>query len=218
MGKILTAPQKRVLELISRTDLARHFYFGGGTALAHYYLQHRYSEDLDFFSEEEFDPQSVTISLKNLQQQLRFDSFDYQNSFNRNLYFLRFKDDYILKLEFTYYPFAQIEQPKKIDDLLVDSVVDIATNKLFTISQKPRGRDYFDLYSIIHKYDFKIEDLRMKAKLKFDWHVDPLQLASRFFETDAHIDDPILGEKFDRQIMIDFFQAEAKRMKSEFLE
>ncbi|MBT3249216.1 MAG: nucleotidyl transferase AbiEii/AbiGii toxin family protein [Candidatus Pacebacteria bacterium] len=218
MNSILTKQQQLALKLIADTDLAQHFYFGGGTVLSHYYLQHRYSEDLDFFSQEEFDPQSITISIKSLQDKLKFKSFDYQNSFNRNLYFLLFKNNYVLKLEFTYYPFQQIEKPKKIDGLLVDSVIDIATNKLFTIAQKPRGRDYFDLYMIIQKYGFKIEDLRMKAKLKFDWHVDPLQLASKLFEVDTHLDDPIIVGKFDKSSVINFFHKEAKKLKGEILE
>ncbi|NCN03529.1 MAG: nucleotidyl transferase AbiEii/AbiGii toxin family protein [Candidatus Pacebacteria bacterium] len=218
MDSILTEQQKVALKLISGTELAHHFYFGGGTALSHYYLQHRFSEDLDFFSQEEFDPQIITVTLKRLQKKLGYKSFDYQSSFNRNLYFLRFKDDYILKLEFTYYPFQQVEQPKKIDGILVDSVIDIATNKLFTILQKPRGRDYFDLYHIIQKYNFNIEDLRMKAKLKFDWHVDPLQLASRLFEIDNHLDDPIINKNLNRKTISKFFKTEAKKMKGEILE
>ncbi|OIO44799.1 MAG: hypothetical protein AUJ41_01680 [Candidatus Pacebacteria bacterium CG1_02_43_31] len=218
MESILTKQQKQALSLIANTNLATQFYFSDGTALSHYYLQHRYSEDLDFFNQEEFDPQSITVLLKKLQKKLDFESFDYQTSFNRNLYFLRFKDNYILKLEFTYYPFAQVEQPKQKDGLLVDSVIDIATNKLFTIVQKPRGRDYFDLYSIIQKYDFGIEDLRMKAKLKFDWHIDPLQLASRLFEVDTHLDDPIIDGNFDKKDMTNYFQAEAEKMKNDVLE
>jgi len=218
MGSILTEQQQLALSLIADTKLAQHFYFAGGTALSHYYLQHRYSEDLDFFSQEEFDAQDITISIKSLQNKLGFESFDYQNSFNRNLYFLRFKDDHVLKLEFTYYPFQQIEKPKRIDGLLVDSVIDIATNKLFTIAQKPRGRDYFDLFTIIQKYGFTIEDLRMKAKLKFDWHIDPLQLASRLFEVDTHLDDPIIIGEFDKDVVIKFFHTEAEKLKDEIFE
>jgi len=218
VDSIFTEQQQLALSLIADTNLAQHFYFGGGTALSHYYLQHRYSEDLDFFSQEEFDAQDITISIKSLQNKLGFESFDYQNSFNRNLYFLRFKDDHVLKLEFTYYPFQQIEKPKRIDGLLVDSVIDIATNKLFTIAQKPRGRDYFDLFTIIQKYGFKIEDLRMKAKLKFDWHIDPLQLASRLFEVDTHLDDPIIIGEFDKDVVIKFFHTEAEKLKDELLE
>ncbi len=218
MGPILTKQQKKALSLIATTDLAKEFYFSGGTALSHYYLQHRYSEDLDFFNQKEFDPQSILVLLKKLQKKLDFESFDYQTSFNRNLYFLRFENNYILKLEFTYYPFAHVEQPKQKDGLLVDSVVDIATNKLLTIVQKPRGRDYFDLYSIIQKYNFAIKDLRMKAKIKFDWHIDPLQLASRLFEVDTHVDDPIINGSFDKKNMSNYFQTEAEKMKSDVLE
>ncbi len=206
------------MQLIADTDLSTHFYFSGGTALSHYYLQHRYSEDLDFFNQREFDPQTITVVIKSLQQQLGFMSFDFQNSFHRNLYFLRFAGDDVLKLEFTYYPFEQIEQPQQMNGVLVDSVVDIASNKLFTIAQQPRGRDYFDLYSIIDRYGFDIEDLRMKAKLKFDWHIDPLQLASRFFEVDHYLDDPILAGDFEPKIMHDFFQTAAEQMKGEVVE
>lgn len=58
----------------------------------------------------------------------------------------------------------------------------------------------------------------MKAKLKFDWHIDPLQLGSRLFEVDAHLDDPIIKESFDRKKMINFFQTEAEKMKAEVIE
>lgn len=218
MDPVLTPQQQSTLNLISDTDLSQHFYFGGGTALSHYYLQHRHSEDLDFFCQEEFDPRSVTVILKSLQKKLWYNSFDYQNSFNRNLYFLRFADNYVLKLEFTYYPFQQIEAPKEIDGLLIDSVIYITTNKLFTISKKPRGRDYFDLYIIFQKYQYELEDQRKKAKLKFDWHIDPLQLASRLFEVDIHLDDPIIEGDLKRKTIIQFFQAEAEKMKNQIVE
>lgn len=64
MDSILTLQQELALTLIADTDLASHFYFSGGTALSHYYLQHRFSEDLDFFNHGDFDPQSVTVESK----------------------------------------------------------------------------------------------------------------------------------------------------------
>jgi len=205
MGVILTAKQQQALKLIADTPLAKQFYFSGGTALAHYYLGHRKSEYLDFFKTSEFNPQDITVVIKSLQSKLNYQSFDFQNSFNRNLYFLSFKDNYVLKLEFTYYPFEQIEKPEIRDGLMVDSVLDIAVNKIFTIVQKPRGRDYYDLYKIIEKYKFDISDLRMKAKIKFDWDVDVLQLASRFNEVDKHIDDPIIVGEMDRGELLKIF-------------
>ncbi len=219
MAKILTQNQEVVLKSIAKTDLAGRFYFSGGTALAYYYLQHRYSEDLDFFSENEFDPLEISVFIKNLQSRIGFINFDYQNSFNRNLYFLKWQDkSEVLKLEFTYYPFKQIESPKLKDGLRVDSVIDIAVNKLFTIAQKPRGRDYFDLYMIIDKYNFKIEDLRMLAKQKFDWDVDKLLLGTRFNEVDQCKDDPIISNKsFDLVEVESFFKEKARELGKEFI-
>jgi hypothetical protein len=218
MASILTSQQSRALQLIATTELAKEFYFSGGTALSHYYLQHRLSEDLDFFSQKEFDPQAISVTLKSFKPHLEFLSFDFQNSFNRNLFFLKFADGYTLKLEFTYYPFVQVEPTISKDGLLVDSVSDIATNKLFTIAQKPRGRDYFDLFCIIQKYDFSIEDLRMMAKRKFDWDVDPLGLASRFHEVERHLDDPILVKDIDRKELVRFFQKAAIGFKKQIVE
>ncbi len=219
MAKILTKTQTIVLKAISKTGLVEQFYFSGGTALAHYYLQHRYSEDLDFFSKEEFNPLEVTAFIKTIKDKVGFVSFDYQNSFNRNLYFLKCQNkNEVLKLEFTYYPFKQIETPSLRDGLKVDSVLDIAVNKLFTIAQKPRGRDYFDLYMIIKKYNFEIERLRMLAKQKFDWDVDKLLLGSRFYEVNRYKDDPILINKaFDLSQVESFFKKRARELEKELI-
>ena len=45
---ILTDAQKALLDLLRKQrDLAEIFYLTGGTALAAFYLAHRYSDDLD---------------------------------------------------------------------------------------------------------------------------------------------------------------------------
>lgn len=50
--KILSDKQESFLrEVAKNPSLSRNFYLTGGTALAGFYLHHRYSEDLDFFSE-----------------------------------------------------------------------------------------------------------------------------------------------------------------------
>ena len=50
---ILSENQKKFLKLLSEEkSICAHFYLTGGTALAEFYLHHRLSEDLDFFSEQ----------------------------------------------------------------------------------------------------------------------------------------------------------------------
>lgn len=217
MASILTVRQKTFISAISGSFISKNFYFSGGTALAEYYLRHRKSEDLDFFSENEFNTQDITVILKSLQPEIGYGSFDLQNSFNRNLYFLKYPDKYELKVEFDYYPFPQVEEPVRKDGLLVDSVLDIAVNKLFTISQQPRGRDYFDLYCIIQKYGYGLENLRILAKQKFDWHVDPLHLATQLDQVDSRLDDPIVQGEYDPEKISDFFLKEALKFKDQIL-
>ncbi len=217
MATILTKNQVKTLQAIASSNLAQEFYFSGGTALSHYYLQHRLSEDLDFFREEEFDVQATYVALKSLKTKIKYDKIDIQTSMNRHLFFLRFPDKNILKLEFTYYPFAQIEPPKLIDGILVDSPVDIATNKLFTIVQTPRGRDYYDLFYLIKKYGYTIAKLRMLAKQKFDWHIDPLMLASQLNKSNTFLDDPILRGEHDAESIFQYFEEESKKLSNEII-
>ena len=81
---ILSENQKRVLVIIASDDaLAEHFYLTGGTALAEYYLHHRLSEDLDFFSEREFDPQSISAFFKKVEKEAGIQSVE-QGSFCRD--------------------------------------------------------------------------------------------------------------------------------------
>lgn len=68
--EILTPFQKRILTAIGHSDLAPSFYLTGGTALAVYHLQHRYSEDLDFFAVAQGAVAGVTTILTDLSRAL----------------------------------------------------------------------------------------------------------------------------------------------------
>ena len=214
---VLSRQQSLALKVIAASPLAKDFYFTGGTALAHFYLHHRRSEDLDFFNHQEFSVTDVTFALQTLKAPLGYKTIDVQTSLNRNIYQLRFNSGSFLKLELTYFPFTQVESPKKQDDLLVDSLIDIAVNKLFTIAQKPRGRDYYDLYAIEQVKHFGLEKLRQLAKQKFDWHVDPLQLGSQLSRVEELLDDPILTTSIPRDKLIKYFKLESQALKSQII-
>lgn len=209
---ILSRNQQRLLRLLGREKfIARDFYLTGGTALAEYYLKHRLSEDLDFFSEHEFDVQNIFAILKKIKNQAGVKKIDSQQSFNRNLFFLELADDTI-KIEFTFFPFAAIEKRKIYGGIAVDSLMDIAVNKIFTIYQKPRARDFIDLYLIIQKTHWSIDGLIKKAKIKFDWHIDPVQLGSQFLTAVEVKDYPRMIKKLDDKKWQDFFVSEAKKL------
>lgn len=197
--------------------LTRNFYLTGGTPLAAFYLNHRYSEDLDFFSEREFDILSIDIFLQKYKKELNINKIDYEQSFNRNLFFLHFSDE-ILKTEFTFFPFSRIEKGSQNYGVDTDSLFDIAVNKLFTIYQRVKARDYIDLFFICEKEKYSVADLIKKAKIKFDWHIDPLQLGVQFIKSVEAEDWPRMIKPLDKKDLITFFENEAKKLKDQILE
>ncbi|MFA6047808.1 MAG: nucleotidyl transferase AbiEii/AbiGii toxin family protein [Parcubacteria group bacterium] len=207
---ILSTNQIKILEAISKDNaICQNFYLTGGTALAEYYLQHRLSEDLDFFSEVEFDIQAISIFFAKNKKAFGIKKIDFQQSFNRNLIFLHLPGD-VIKMEFTYFPFPRIEKKIKRNKLFVDSLEDIAVNKLFTIYQKPRSRDFIDLYLIMKKTGYSIEELIKKTKVKFDWHIDYLQLGSQFMQAKVVKDYPRMLMKLKNEEWQKFFILQAK--------
>ncbi|MEA3355023.1 MAG: nucleotidyl transferase AbiEii/AbiGii toxin family protein [Patescibacteria group bacterium] len=213
--KAITRRQKEFLRLMADSSLVDQFYFTGGTALSLYYLNHRFSEDLDFFSEKEFEVSSINVWLKQNKEKIGYEEFDLQTSFNRNIFLLRFGKGDFLKTEFTYFPFKRIEKSLDVDGLRINSLLDIGVDKIFTISQNPRGRDYFDLFFILEKLDKQTEDLRKLAKIKFDWHVDSLQLGAQLNRVDEFLDDPILIKKINKKVVVEFYRDEAKKLKNQ---
>ncbi|MDA1079601.1 MAG: nucleotidyl transferase AbiEii/AbiGii toxin family protein [bacterium] len=214
--KILTSRQLAFLDLFSESQLRNNFYLSGGTALCGFYYPYRYSEDLDFFSLEEFAIQGVVVWLRSIKQKLGFSSFDAQQAFNRNLVFLEFGDE-TLKTEFTYYPFPtkQLERYKKIS---VDTPEDIALNKLFTIYQQPRLRDFFDLFVIQRERpDLQLEQLRLGAKAKFDWDIDVVQLGAQILKVKDLQDEPVLLEDISRRSVEVFFLDQIKSLSKEIM-
>lgn len=215
--KILTQTQSKFLELFSKTSLADIFYLTGGTALAGFYVPYRLSEDLDFFSEDEVNLQEILVFIGSIKKTIRYLDLDISTSFNRNLIFLEFKNEPTLKTEFTYFPFPRIENLKKMQGVTIDSPIDIAVNKLFTIYQKPRSRDFIDLYMILKKYKFNLEDLIRKARIKFDWNIDYIQLGTQFMEAGELKDYPRLLEHLPESSWRDFFLTEAKKFKNKII-
>lgn len=222
---ILSKNQRDILTIISKDKLiCDNFYLTGGTALAEFYLHHRLSEDLDFFSENEFEPQGVSVFLEKIKNIAKIKKVEYQQSFNRNLFFLDLKPSYRgypgdkIKMEFTYFPFARIEKKEKMGDLYIDSLLDIAVNKVFTIYQKPRSRDFIDLYFILQKdKDLLLDDLVKKAQIKFGNYIDPIQLGTQYMKSKELKDFPKMLVDIKESIWQDFFVNEAKKLSRKII-
>ena len=211
--KILTNEQLKLLNIISDDkEIVKRFYLSDGTALTTFYIPYRFSEDLDFFSVEDFEAEAILAFFKKNKGLIGYKTFDFQRSFNRNLIFLDFQKKDALKLEFTYFPFPQVEKPIKKMGIKIDGLLDIAVNKVFTISQKPRTRDFMDLYAILEEKGWDFLELLKKARIKFDWHIDPVNLGSQLMKAENMKDYPKLVKKIDDKKWQSFFLETAKKL------
>lgn len=160
--KILTDLQSKVLKyFFSNKDLAKYFYLTGGTALAAFYLQHRYSDDLDFFTH------SIDIyeSSKILEDVLKdhditFVSERSSSSFKRYLLAGELQVDLVRDIDF------RVGAPLLQDSYLIDDIKNIAVNKICAIYGRLDSKDYVDLFFIQKVYDFNFYDLFELAKNK----------------------------------------------------
>jgi predicted nucleotidyltransferase component of viral defense system len=214
--KILTPEQEAFLKTVSREKyLCERYYFTGGTPLAAFYLGHRLSEDIDLFSEREVYLPAVNSFVAKVKRTLRITKVDYTNFLGLHSFEFYFSQKNILKVDFNYYPYPRIEMGVRYKNISVDSLIDIAVNKVHTIAMKPRARDFIDVYFIVKQAGYDMRELWIHAKAKFDWHIDPIQLGSRLLmAADAH-DYPRMRKKIDHREWQNFFVAEARKLKKD---
>lgn len=216
---ILTPFQKDVfLALIEEKLIYDNFYFSGGTALAEFYLQHRYSEDLDFFTDKEFSYAQILAILKPKMDSLGVESFETRFVGGTKFFFLKKTDQAKLKVEFNYFPFKRLEKSQKFQKLAVDSLFDIAVNKLNAILSRHQARDYIDLYFILKNKAFSWQEIINGVKEKFGWEIDPLNLAAQLNQVDRVYDYPKMIKPLSREEMISFYKKRATELKEEIFE
>jgi len=210
---ILTPTQQTALDWVAeQPNLTERFYLSGGTAIAEFYLHHRLSEDLDFFTPTEFVRDELQSFLGKLGKKIRARDFTVDQRLNRTIVLYQVKDGPDpLKVEFSWFVGEPIEPGMKYRGLRIDSELDLAVNKVFTVYQRPRARDFVDLYYLLPKYP--IQRLMDLAKLKFDWHVDPLTLGARFNEPDL-VDWPRMLTPLEPDEVRRFFVEQATLLES----
>ena len=179
MIKSIFSPfQKSIFEAICQESfITGNFYFGGGTALSEFYLHHRYSEDFDFFTENEISFEEIRTRLDNLVGKLGVKSVEYRAVQSSKIFFLKSGQNEVVKTDFNYFPFYHFGEAKNYHGLKIISLFDIAVSKIDTILTREKARDFVDFYFIQKKSRFEIEYLLKKIEEKFKWKVDPLFLA-----------------------------------------
>lgn len=183
MGKVILTPlQEKIFQAVSENPvLAKNFYFTGGTALSAFYLYHRESEDLDFFSENNFETDPVVSVIEKISSDLKI---PYRFTENERVKIFEFiKDDkFLIKVDFNYYPYRRLEKGIFYKNFAVDSFLDIATNKLLTINQRTEVKDFVDLYFLLKS--FTLWDLIYGLEKKFGMQMDLILIGADFMKVE----------------------------------
>ncbi len=198
---LLTAGHRRLLEAVAENRyLTQTFYFTGGTALAEYYLHHRYSEDLDFFTETPYAPRSLEAEVKGVFGALDPSRVELETLHGQHVYFVSLGSERI-KADFAYYPFEHLGVFTHQGRLRVASLLDITVNKVHAVTTRKRGRDFLDLYLSLAKQGIQSEELLDQYRLKFDVVITKEELAKHYAGVVDALDQPrYVGETSWREV------------------
>ncbi len=161
----ITPIQKKVLDLFSKSRLKNKFYWTGGTLLSALYLHHRKSKDIDFFSDKPFSYNQIIGVVRKFKKQLKLTKIEEEKVFDRWEFFLHNKEK--LRIEFVFYEHPKIKPRKKWQGISIDSLEDIAVNKVIALFDRNDPKDLVDLYFLLFKKRYKIKQLLGLVERKF---------------------------------------------------
>lgn len=159
--------QDEVLYYYSKEKgIFNNFVFSGGTALARFYLNHRYSEDLDFqsleMSNDFFFVESKLYLQKLIEHFKDYQDEDFEPNFEEPNYHIvhLMKNDTLLKIENLNYFNVIDGKPHIMDNgLKVDNLKNILSNKITTFCNRQEAKDLFDILTISERYYFDWSDI-----------------------------------------------------------
>lgn len=218
MGKIpfFTKEQTIIFDQVANNQYFKEqFYFTGGTALSSFYLQHRYSDDLDFFSEKAFDKEIIFSFMEKLGKQY---NFTIRSRFVEVVYIfdLLFEGSIPLKVDFSHYPHKRVREGENIEGFKIDSLQDIAINKVVTVSQRTTVKDFVDLYFLLQQ--FSLWDLIYGVKVKFRMEIYPLLLAADFLKVENFTFLPQMIKPLSLDELKTFYRQKAKELGKQAVE
>lgn len=221
---VLTPLQKRTLEALARSALGNKFYWTGGTALAFFYLHHRFSYDLDFFSDKQFRYGDVAPFIKGLAEELKLKKITEKKIHDRWEFFLANHEE--TRIEFVFYNFQPLKSRKRWKGLWVDSLEDMAANKTMAMLDRNEPKDAFDIYFLLQKSGFTPEKLLGLVNKKFKTSFTPSLFWSEALKGSRGLNTirPLLKGSADEQKkqtgqIVSFFEKQsAEFVRSKFLD
>lgn len=202
---ILIDYQKAILKAFFATPLGKQFFLTGGTALSAFYLAHRQSKDLDFFSIEDYDSLGLEKVVEMLANQLdtTVETKVVTNTY-REVYLTHRKKQWEQRIDFVKDQPVLFGKRVKIDSIIVDSLENISAGKILAMYGRFEPKDYIDLYFICKETDINFFKLFEKTKKK-DLGLNEFYFANMIADVEKLKNFPLLNRPFNKNKFNQFF-------------
>jgi len=166
MDKILSPLQRAFLQAFFAVPVGQRFFLTGDSALAAFHLHHRLSDDLDLFTlddealEATVHPvEAIAVDLGCSLKRTRVSQYFQQLWLSHPQYEVPLKVDLVRDFG------PQYGERVVRDGIIVDSLDNIAANKIIAIFGRADIRDFVDLYFILQK-GYELDQLFEMARQK----------------------------------------------------
>lgn len=191
--------QDEVLEVVFSVE--NIFYLTGGTCLSRFYQEKRYSDDLDFFTN---NSPRYSFAIKKIKQALaaKFDlSIEIESKD-----FTRYKINNFLQVDFVNDIDARYKDVVVTKEgYIIDNIENVLSNKLTAVIGRDNPKDIFDIYLIWKYYKFDWVETVQSAHQKAGFSDEELIVRLKSFPRSL-LDDIILVDKhfldnFDKEYL-----------------
>ncbi len=172
-----TKEQREILDtLLGNQVISESFFLTGGTALSVFYLHHRVSKDLDLFSTTRMDLRELSVWIK--------------RKWGRDCVAIKEDKEFVsfllegVKVDLVVDPLSNIDEKRprvslSNNQLMVDTVDNIVSNKLCAMASRTEPKDYVDFFFVMKAIGdgLVFTDIYEKAKSKDAIFDDPPTVA-----------------------------------------
>ena len=188
--KKLYTLQDEVLTIVFETE--NEFYLTGGTCLSRFYVAKRYSDDLDFFTNQSqrygFAIKKIKLALqKQFQLIVEVQTKD----------FTRFKINDLLQIDFVNdIAFRYKDVVVDENNYILDNIENILSNKITAVIGRDNPKDVFDIYLISQFYSFDWKDILDAAHEKAGFSNEELIIRLTSFPSELLKEIKIIDYRF----------------------
>lgn len=173
---------KATLLLLEENNLNKVSTLGGGTALASYYWNHRYSTDIDIFIYDKVDKKHLLKeSTWSEKVKTEMKSIGYNGNFRNHPIYSEIVIDEECKIQFfdvvkkSHIPYVKVNLWGH--ELLIDTVEEIIAKKIYYRANKGNSRDLFDIAIAFHNEP----DILTRTLLKKDKVITLFETVSNIY-------------------------------------